>query len=67
MEVVFAALDQINRNNVSKLKEAWRFQTGDMTTGTGNGAEDQLTPLQVGDKVFLCTPHNDIIALDADR
>ncbi|MCJ8160545.1 glucose/quinate/shikimate family membrane-bound PQQ-dependent dehydrogenase [Acinetobacter zhairhuonensis] len=62
----FAALDQINRNNVSKLKEAWRYQTGDMTTGSGNGAEDQMTPLQVGNKVFLCTPHNNIIALDAD-
>ena len=62
----FAALDQINRNNVKDLKEVWRFQTGDLTTGSGNGAEDQLTPLQVGDKVFVCTPHNNIIALDAD-
>ena len=62
----FAALDQINRNNVKDLKEVWRFQTGDLTTGSGNGAEDQTTPLQVGDKVFVCTPHNNIIALDAD-
>lgn len=62
----FVALDQINRNNVSKLKEAWRFRTGDFTTGTGNGAEDQMTPLQVGNKVFLCTPHNNIFAIDAD-
>ena len=62
----FAALDQINRNNVKNLKEAWRFQTGDLSTGSGNGAEDQLTPLQVGDKVFLCTPHNNIFALNAD-
>lgn len=62
----FAALDQINRNNVKDLKEVWRFQTGDLTTGTGNGAEDQLTPLQVGDKVFVCTPHNNIFALNAD-
>ncbi|ENU19635.1 quinate/shikimate dehydrogenase (quinone) [Acinetobacter bohemicus ANC 3994] len=62
----FAALDQINRNNVQQLKEAWRFRTGDLTTGSGNGAEDQTTPLQVGDKVFVCTPHNNIIALDTD-
>lgn len=33
---------------------------------TGSGAEDQLTPLQVGDKLFLCTPKNNVIALDAD-
>lgn len=62
----FAALDQINRNNIKNLKEVWRFQTGDLTTGSGNGAEDQTTPLQVGDKVFVCTPHNNIIALDTD-
>lgn len=48
----FVALDQINRDNVHKLKEAWRFRTGDFTTGSGNGAEDQMTPLQVGNKVF---------------
>lgn len=37
-----------------------------MALSDGNGAEDQLTPLQVGNKVFICTPHNNLIALDAD-
>ncbi|QKZ05247.1 glucose/quinate/shikimate family membrane-bound PQQ-dependent dehydrogenase [Pseudomonas eucalypticola] len=62
----FAALDQINRGNVSKLTPAWTYHTGDVAISDGNGAEDQDTPLQVGDKVFICTPHNNIIALDAD-
>ncbi|GAA5007995.1 glucose/quinate/shikimate family membrane-bound PQQ-dependent dehydrogenase [Acinetobacter puyangensis] len=62
----FSALDQINRDNVKNLKEVWRFRTGDFTTGSGNGAEDQMTPLQVGNKLFLCTPHNNIFALDVD-
>ncbi|MCP1649586.1 glucose/quinate/shikimate family membrane-bound PQQ-dependent dehydrogenase [Pseudomonas nitroreducens] len=62
----FAALDQINRGNVDKLKVAWTYHTGDVAVSDGNGAEDQLTPLQVGDKVFICTPHNNLIALDAD-
>ncbi|TWI50903.1 quinate dehydrogenase (quinone) [Pseudomonas duriflava] len=62
----FAALDQINRDNVSTLVPAWTYQTGDVAVSNGNGAEDQLTPLQVGDKVFICTPHNNLIALDAD-
>ena len=62
----FAALDQINRDNVSKLVPAWTYHTGDVAISDGNGAEDQMTPLQVGDKVFICTPHNNIIALDAD-
>ncbi|WP_397458734.1 glucose/quinate/shikimate family membrane-bound PQQ-dependent dehydrogenase [Pseudomonas asplenii] len=62
----FAALDQINRTNINQLKVAWTYHTGDVAISDGNGAEDQLTPLQVGDKVFICTPHNNLIALDAD-
>jgi len=62
----FAALDQINRSNVAKLVPVWTYHTGDVALSDGNGAEDQMTPLQVGDKVFICTPHNNVIALDAD-
>ncbi|MCF4998598.1 membrane-bound PQQ-dependent dehydrogenase, glucose/quinate/shikimate family [Pseudomonas syringae] len=62
----FAALDQINRDNVDKLKVAWTYHTGDIAESDGNGAEDQLTPLQIGNKVFICTPHNNLIALEAD-
>lgn len=63
----FAALDQITRDNVKDLTVAWTYNTGDTPISPGgNGAEDQLTPLQVGDRVFLCTPHNNVIAIDAD-
>jgi len=62
----FAALDQINRDTVNKLQVAWTYHTGDIAISDGNGAEDQLTPLQIGNKVFICTPHNNLIALDAD-
>ncbi len=63
----FAALDQINRDNVGQLKVAWTYRTGDVAESpTGNEAEDQQTPLQIGDRVFLCTPHNNVVALEAD-
>ncbi len=63
----FAALDQINVDNVKDLKVAWTYRTGDTPISPGNnGAEDQQTPLQVGDKLFLCTPHNNVIAVDVD-
>lgn len=63
----FVALDQITRDNVAGLEVAWTYHTGDTPVSPGaNGAEDQETPLQVGDRVFLCTPHNNVIALDAD-
>src|SRR5690606_2993946 len=52
----FAALDRINVDNVSQLAVAWTSRTGDTPQSTGAGAEAPLTPLQVGDKVFLCTP-----------
>jgi quinate dehydrogenase (quinone) len=63
----FAALDEINRDTIGKLDVAWTFHTGDVPESpTGNEAEDQQTPLQIGDKLFLCTPHNNIIAVDVD-
>lgn len=62
----FAALDQINVGNVDQLEQAWVFQTGDIPQSTGAGAEDQLTPMQIDDKLFLCTPKNNVIALDVD-
>ncbi|MFT3812660.1 MAG: glucose/quinate/shikimate family membrane-bound PQQ-dependent dehydrogenase [Acidovorax sp.] len=62
----FVALDQINRGNVDQLQVAWTYHTGDIALSDGNGAEDQLTPLQIDDRVYLCTPHNNLIALDAD-
>ncbi|PKH21820.1 membrane-bound PQQ-dependent dehydrogenase, glucose/quinate/shikimate family [Enterobacterales bacterium CwR94] len=63
----FVALDQITRDNVKNLKPVWTYRTGDIPLSPdGNGSEDQQTPLQVGDRIFLCTPHNNVIAVDAD-
>ena len=63
----FAAIDQITRDNVNELQVAWTFRTGDTPLSpTGNGAEDQQTPLQVGNTLYLCTPHNNVIAVEAD-
>lgn len=62
----FAALDQINKGNIDKLKVAWTFRTGDLPESTGAGAEDQNTPLQIGDTVYTCTAYGKVFALDAD-
>lgn len=62
----FAALDQITPDNVQQLQVAWTARTGDVPESNGFGAEDQNTPLQIGDTLYLCTPHNQVIAIDAD-
>lgn len=63
----FVALDQITRDNVKDLQVAWTFHTGDTPVSpTGNGAEDQQTPLQIGNTLYLCTPHHNVIAVEAD-
>src|SRR3546814_619508 len=58
----FSPLAQISRNNVAQLQEVWRYHTGDLPKKRW-GAE--TTPLKIGDSVYLCTPHNILISLDA--
>jgi len=58
----FVDSDQINLSNVKDLEVAWTFRTGHIA---GAGAEDQNTPLQIGDTVYVCTPYNKVVALDA--
>lgn len=63
----YAPLAEINAENVSDLEEAWHFHTGDVRGQPGDPQETtfQVTPLKVGDMLFLCTPHQFVIALDA--
>ena len=62
----FAALDQITRDNVNELEVAWTAHTGDIPVSKGAGAEDQNTPLQIDDTLYVCTPYSKVIALDVD-
>ena len=59
----YAPVDQINRENVDELKVAWTLHTGEKSN---RGSQDQNTPMQVGDTLYLCTPTNVVIAVDAD-
>lgn len=55
----FSPLTQINRGNVAQLQLAWSFHTGDTQTSL------EVTPIKIGETVYLCTGGNDVIALDA--
>ncbi len=62
----FGALDDITPANIKDMKVAWTARTGELPKSTGAGAEDQNTPIQIGDTLYLCTAYGTVLALDAD-
>lgn len=65
----FSTLNQITPANVSELKPAWQFNTGDvMRKGEDKAGREfnfEVTPIKVKDTLFICTPHRQVIALNA--
>jgi quinoprotein glucose dehydrogenase len=63
----YSPLAQITPQNVGKLEVAWAFRTGDLRGRPGDPEETtfEVTPLKIGERLFLCTPHQQVIALDA--
>jgi quinoprotein glucose dehydrogenase len=54
----FSALDQINRSNVSQLRVAWTYPTGD-------GSKYLFNPVVVDRTMYVLARDNSIVALDA--
>jgi quinoprotein glucose dehydrogenase len=62
----YSPLDQINRDNVAKLTKVWTFHTGDLPNSSTDGTYGaENTPLKVADTLYVCTPKNIVIAVDA--
>jgi quinoprotein glucose dehydrogenase len=63
----YTALTQINPANVAQLRQAWVYRTGDFSEGApGHRATTfEATPILADDILYLCTPYNRVIALDA--
>ncbi|MFS2034887.1 glucose/quinate/shikimate family membrane-bound PQQ-dependent dehydrogenase [Polaromonas sp. CT11-55] len=63
----YSPLAQITPDNVKSLELAWEYRTGDMRGRPGDPQETtfEVTPLKVGNRLFFCTPHQSVIALDA--
>jgi quinoprotein glucose dehydrogenase len=63
----YSPLGQITTANVTGLQLAWQYRTGDFRGRPGDPEETtfEVTPLKIGNRLFLCTPHQMVVALDA--
>ena len=60
----FSPLAQIDTSNVGALTRAWTFSLGNEPSG--EPAPFEATPLKVGNRLFVCSGYNDIVALDPE-
>ncbi len=59
----YSELDQINRDNVARLKPVWTFHTGELEGRPGKTIE--CTPLIVDGVMYVTTGYLRVVALDA--
>ena len=63
----YSPLAQLTPANVDGLEQVWHYHTGDQRRpGDPDETTYEVTPLKVDDSLYICTPHNLVIALDAD-
>ena len=65
----FSPAAQITPDNVGSLKVAWTLRTGDVPSafpGQMYAHTFEATPIKIGKLVYVCTPHNIVLAADAD-
>src|ERR1700733_5815406 len=55
----YSPLKQITPANVSKLKRAWTYDTGEV------GGTDEITPIVIGNTMYVGTISQHVIALNA--
>jgi glucose dehydrogenase len=56
----YSPLTQITPTNVSTLKQAWTWDSGE------SASSFQVTPLVIGHAMYVSTPRQRVVALDAD-
>ena len=64
----YSRLTDVNPSNVSRLKAAWEWKTGEKALpahGTRPG-NFQTTPLMIDNVLYFSTPYNRVVALNAD-
>ena len=69
--VRYSPLEQINRQNVARLKRAWTFHTGEVSPDMRNTDKHQIpafesTPIEVDGVLYFSTPGTRVIAVEAE-
>jgi quinoprotein glucose dehydrogenase len=59
----FSPLSQITRENVGQLEVAWTYRVG---IPKNLRVALQVTPLKIGDRLYLCAGNSDVISLNAE-
>ncbi|HET7697627.1 MAG TPA: pyrroloquinoline quinone-dependent dehydrogenase [Vicinamibacterales bacterium] len=63
----YSPLDQVRRDNVSRLAQAWVYHHGEPAAAPGReGPAFESTPLMIGDLLYFTSPRGRVIALDAE-
>lgn len=64
----YSPLKQIHRGNVSRLRVAWTYRTGELEAAPGSPyrLSFEATPLVVDGTMYFTTPFNRLVALDAE-
>jgi len=60
----YSSLDQITRDNVGKLAEAWRYETGELGKGAQEPFAFQANPILAEGRLYVATGSAIVIALD---
>src|SRR5262245_45616246 len=60
----YSALDNIRRTNVTRLKLAWTWKTGEQPIKDATPGSFEVTPLMINDVLYLSTSYNRVVALD---
>src|SRR5271165_7183409 len=65
----YSKLADINSANVSKLRQAWTWKTGE-TEFKGYGTRPGMfenTPLVIDNVMYVTSPYNEVVALDDEK
>lgn len=64
----YSDLDQINRDNIDDLAQAWEFNTDDVSYGdaTADATTFEANPIFANNSLYLCSPLGRTFALEPD-